>query len=74
MQGIQVSIQVIDGQQHLFREYTVVAQGLEHGDRTVKLVLGALQMERAHTDRYIGYLKRHRLTLLTIQLRQDQAC
>ena len=66
VQGIEVSIQVPDGQQHLLGHGAVRIQALEHGNRLFKLILCALQMERTDANGHISYLKTHNQLLLLL--------
>ena len=61
LDGVQILLQISDGQQHLLRYHAVLAQALQHGNRLVKLVLGTLQMEGTDTHRNVCNLKSHSL-------------
>ena len=65
---VEVSVQILDGQQHLLGHHAVRRQALEHGNGFFKLVLCAFQMEGADADGHIRYLKSHNRLLLLMTL------
>ena len=66
VEGIEVCVQIVDGQQHFLGHGAVRIQALEHGNGFFKLILCALQMERTNTDGHISYLKTHNQLLLLL--------
>ena len=66
VEGIEVCVQIVDGQQHFLGHGAVRIQALEHGNGFFKLILCALQMERTNTNGHISYLKTHNQLLLLL--------
>ena len=66
VEGIEVCVQIVDGQQHFLGHGAVRIQAFEHGNGFFKLILCALQMERTDTNGHISYLKTHNQLLLLL--------
>ena len=66
VEGIEVCVQIVDGQQHFLGHGAVCIQALEHGNGFFKLILCALQMKRTNTDGHISYLESHNQLLLLL--------